>query len=129
MMTTAIKTVQLRNKVNNMQANGEWENGVKKYANLLLDELVQRSDLDNALACSESLEKALLSGAMDWEQYSAGGLALAYDDDIADMLGAAVSNQPDWIQVDWIHVQAQALQEAADLILNIYQRKGFTNEI
>ena len=72
------------------KARSAWARGVKEYALELLDNLaegikggwVDECDIESP----KLLEKALLNGASDWNQYSWGGCALIYDSDIAERL-------------------------------------------
>ena len=70
-----------------------------------------------------SFESVLLNGASDWEQFSYGGCALCYDEEIAERYctpselertryGARRPNSRE----TWLDVQARALRQAAVLL-------------
>ena len=99
-----------------------WSKGVKEYAYLLLDNIFSYSDYKAINDC-KSLHEVLLNGAKDWHQFSWGGYALIYDEDIAKTLcspselkkcknGMLRPNK----QEQWLDVQARALFQAENLI-------------
>lgn len=104
-----------------------WDKGVTVYALELLDGLEEA--LDGGFVCPDdlqapkALEKALLNGASDWEQYSWGGCSLCYDADIAARLctpselkrthnGERRPNSRE----EWLDTQARALYQAAQRV-------------
>lgn len=98
------------------KARSAWKAGVILYAFDILD------NMENG----EVTEKNLLNGAKNWKQYSYGGCALIYDEDICRRLctpseikkthnGERRPNK----QENWIDVQARALFQAARLIMKI----------
>ena len=119
----------LRESIENKPARSAWDNGVKVYALELLESLeegINGGYIDPAdLGSPALLKKALLNGAADWSQYSAGGCSLIYDGDIAERLctpselkrkrGGEL--QPNG-QETWLDVQARALYRAARWIIN-----------
>lgn len=102
-----------------------WDKGVTVYALELLDslqEIVKYGDFDlNNWTTPRALRSALLNGATNWSQYSWGGSALIYDNDIAERLctpselkktrhgGRRPNNHEEWLDV-----QARALFQAAN---------------
>jgi len=104
-----------------------WCKGVAAYAAELVEELKENIRdgyiaLDN-LNDPARLERALLSGAKDWKQYSWGGCAMIYDGDIAARLcnpselkktrnGERRPNKSE----AWLDVQARALFQACQMI-------------
>lgn len=100
-----------------------WDRGVKEYAIDMMDDLAENYNIE----CIDNLESALLNGADNWEEYSAGGCALIYNADIAARLctpteltktnhGKRNPNKKE----TWIDVQARALYQAFRLV-----RKAF----
>lgn len=101
-----------------------WDKGVREYASDLLDGLYEGIlngyiNIDD-LHSPAMLDKALLNGASDWDQYSWGGCSLIYDGDIAERLctpselkktrnGERRPNRSE----EWLDVQARALRKAA----------------
>ena len=104
-----------------------WERSVTAYALDMLDELAESirygyHDADD-ISAPRVLEKMLLNGAQDWEQYSWGGCALCYDYDIAARLCTPSElkktrndeRRPN-AREEWLDVQARALYQAANRI-------------
>lgn len=104
-----------------------WARGVTKYASELLEKLFEDvqngyfdlEDIDNP----KMLQKKLLNGADNWEQYSWGGSALVCDFNIAERLctpselkktknGQRRPNSKE----EWLDVQARALYQASRLV-------------
>ena len=94
-----------------------WVKGVREYAIELLEET------DGIPTDGQSINNCLLCGAADWKQYSYGGYALVYDEDIAKRLccpselkrnrnGERNPNSRE----TWLDVQARALHQAAIMI-------------
>ena len=100
-----------------------WGRGVHAYAVELVESLDDSADLSNETL----LEKALLNGADDWQQYSEGGCALIYDADIAERLCSPSElkrvrggeRQPNRRE-NWLECQARALWQAAYLVRRAY---------
>lgn len=119
----------LRETIENKPARSAWERGVKVYALELLEGLeegINGGYIDPAdLESPALLKKALLNGAADWSQYSAGGCSLIYDGDIAERLCTPSELkrkrggdlQPNSRET-WLDVQARALYQAARWIIN-----------
>lgn len=123
-----VKVEDLRNKVDSIKARSAWMKGVKLYASDLLDGLEEAIDggwFDaEDIKAPKLLEKQLLNGASDWDQYSWGGCSLCYNGQIAKRLctaselkktqnGAKDPNPRE----QWLDTQARALYQAARLIL------------
>jgi hypothetical protein len=105
---------QLMQKIASTPARSAWSKGVKNYALDLIDEY----DGDG-----EITEQALLNGASDWQQYSEGGCALAYNCLIAAALCTPSKLKktdggrlPPNSRETWLDVQARALHHAWRLI-------------
>lgn len=107
-----------------------WDKGVTVYALELvkgLQEAIDEGYFDpEDLAAPKMVKKALLNGASDWDQYSWGGSSLIYNVDIAERLctpselkktrnGERRPNS----QEDWLDVQARALFQACNRIINL----------
>ena len=101
-----------------------WDRGVHAYAVELVESIESSADLSN----ETMLEKALLKGANDWQQYSEGGCALIYDADIAERLCSPSElkrvrggeRQPN-ARENGIECQARALGQAASLVRRAYR--------
>jgi len=101
-----------------------WGRGVKEYAFELVEGLDASADLSN----ENLLNKALLNGAGDWQQYSEGGCALVYNADIAERLCSPSElkrvrggeRQPN-SRENWLECQARALAQAAALVRRAYR--------
>ena len=101
-----------------------WSRAVHTYAVELVEGLESSDDLSN----ERLLEKALLNGAGDWQQYSEGGCALVYDADIAERLCSPSElkrvcggeRQPN-ARETWLDCQARALSQAASLVRRAYR--------
>lgn len=120
---------KIRETIENKPTRNAWGRGVKVYALELLESLeegieggyIDPEDLDSPVL----LKKALLNGAADWRQYSAGGRSLCYDCQIAARLCTPSvlkrklggDLQPNSREA-WLDVQARALYQAARWIIN-----------
>lgn len=110
----------IRTAIENTKPRSAWDRGVKIYALELLEDIPG----DSVPASREDLRAALLNGARDWKQYSWGGCALVYDEDIASRLCTPSElkktrngeRRPN-AREEWLDVQARALRQAASLIL------------
>ena len=102
-----------------------WSRGVKTYAIELVDSLDDSTDLSN----ENLLNKAILNGAGDWQQYSEGGCALIYDSDIAERLcspselkkNKGGERNPN-ARETWIDCQARALFQASRLVHRAFRK-------
>lgn len=127
--TAAEIVKQITAKVEQTKTRSAWGKGVKEYAEELVEELaeavrggwVDAEDLSNR----RLFERAMLNGASSWKQYSEGGCSLCYDGQIAERLcapwelrktdnGRKAPNPRE----SWIDVQARALYQAAQIVLN-----------
>ena len=99
-----------------------WGIGVKKYALELLDDVKdwKGGDFDLNTANYEDL---ILNGADNWKQFSWGGAALIYNQDIAKRLSTKSElkltkngmRRPN-AREEWLDTQARALYQASNLI-------------
>ena len=122
-----MKTInEVRKELENRKDRSAWDKGVTVYALELLDELEENREYNKADKYLHPLElKAeLLNGVENWNQYSWGGSALIYDNDIARRLctpselkktrnGERRPNS----QEEWLDTQARALFQAANRII------------
>ena len=114
-----MKKAELIKLINAKHFRSAWDKGVKEYA---LEILENAEDIEE---CNEiTLEKELLIGAKDWEQYSWDGFALVWNEDIAKRLctpselkrtknGMRKPNNSEY----WLDAQTRALKQAYTLIL------------
>lgn len=102
-----------------------WDKGVTAYAIDLLDKYQERAEFEGREAASrKELEEWLLNGASTWSEYSWGGSALIYNDDIAKRLCNPSElkrthngeRRPNNREV-WLDVQARALAQAAKRLI------------
>ena len=101
-----------------------WSRAVYTYAIELVEGLESSDDLSN----ERLLEKAMLNGAGDWQQYSEGGCSLVYDADIAERLCSPSGlkrckggeRQPN-ARENWLECQARALSQASALVRRAYR--------
>jgi len=115
-------TATLAETVAATSARSAWDRGVRQYAVELLEDLeLTADDWDGSWRYQEKL---LLNGAADWHEYSHGGCALIYDQDIAERLCTPselrrINNvqhgRPNHRET-WLDCQARALYQAAELI-------------
>ena len=110
---------KLKELLNNYKTRSAWSKGVKAFAFDLLDNLEDR----------EISKDNLLNGASDWSQYSYGGCAFIYDQDIAEHLCTPSELKSrkggDWQpskNETWLDVQARALGQACRLILRLNRK-------
>ena len=106
-----------------------WSRAVHTYA----VELVEALDSDADLSNENLLNKAMLNGAADWQQYSEGGCALIYDSDIAERVCSPSAlkrckggeRQPN-ARENWIECQARALFQASRLVNRAFRKAAAT---
>lgn len=121
-----MKTLELLQKVESVKVRGAWNNGVKTYTVELLDDAASNRECEE-FASLQELKEAILNGASDWMQYSEGGCALVYNQDIAERLCSPSelkrtkngTNNPN-NRENWVQVQARALFQAWELIKRTY---------
>lgn len=117
-----MKTTELIKKIESTPARSAWAKGVKDYAVMIIERLEMTEITPEDIA-----NKMLLNGAGNWEQYSYGGCALIYDEDIAESLCTPselrkVTRKDGTIRQNansrenWLDVQARALFQANILI-------------
>ena len=115
---------QIKENVKNADERSAWSKGIKAYALEFLEDLESNPSLIEEFNEGMPIrEKNLLNGAIDWHQYSEGGCAFCYDEDIAERLctpselkrfkGGNLPNDPTY----WIRTQSRALIQASNLIL------------
>ena len=106
-----------------------WGRGVRQYAIEMLDCLD-----DDATMTRETVRSTVLNGAEDARQYSEGGCALIYDQDIAERLctpselkrkegGALPPNR----EQTWLDVQTRAVSHALTMIDRAARLAYFSN--
>ena len=124
---------QIKNELEKEWGRSAWRKGVIGYAWELFDNIEQNENWlglnsDTNYKASE-LDRIMLNGANNWEQYSWSGCSLIYDPDIAAALctvselkktdnGRKRPNKNE----EWLDVQARALLQAAHLIKGIAYR-------
>ena len=117
-----METTELIKKIESTPARSAWAKGVKDYAVMIIERLEMTEITPEDIA-----NKMLLNGAGNWEQYSYGGCALIYDEDIAESLCTPselrkVTRKDGTIRQNansrenWLDVQARALFQANILI-------------
>ena len=102
-----------------------WSRAVHTYAVELVESLDDSADLSNETL----LNKELLNGADDWQQYSEGGCSLIYDADIAERVCSPSElrrkrngeRNPNSRET-WIDCQARALAQAGFLVRRAYRK-------
>ncbi len=112
---------ELVSLVKSEKARSHWSKAVQEDALELLENFIQWHGSDAEFS-KENISE-LLNGARDWKEYSYGGCALCYDEDIAKHYCTPselkrVKNgerQPNSRQ-SWLDVQARALRNAKNLI-------------
>lgn len=123
MTTNTIRTI-----IESQKTRSAWNRGVKAYALELIEELdeaiahgyFEASDLESPVL----LERQLLNGACNWDQYSWGGCSLIYNEDIAKRLCTPTelkntrngSRRPN-ANEEWLDTQARALCQASAAIV------------
>jgi hypothetical protein len=119
----------LRNKTEQRTTRSAWSHGVEAYAHELIDEYEEaRAYNEREARDAAELEKWMLNGASDWNEYSWGGCSLIYNGDIAERLctpselkktrnGARRPNNRE----EWLDTQARALYQAARRVKNAFR--------
>ena len=115
-----IYTNELRMLVEEIPNTSAYKRGIKKYTDELLDNLEEMARIYKRLPKDENeLERWLLKGAMNWENYSYRGYSLKYSRQIVERLctpsefkkkdgGRLAPNS----QESWLDVQTRALYQA-----------------
>lgn len=114
----------IRNRIETRKyAKSAWQKGITLYALEMLDDLEMNINAGyytiDDITTPETLRKAVLNGASDWNQYSWGGCSLCYDYQIAKRLCAPWelrktcngAKQPN-SRENWLDVQTRALSQA-----------------
>ena len=112
-------------EINRIKCRSAWNNGVKVYAVMLLENLKENGYKGRDITSPALLRKSLLNGAADWEIYSRGGCAMVYNGDIVKTLftparcAEYLNNcNKDNFSTDYIFdCQRLALQQAERLIM------------
>lgn len=119
----------LREKLENHKTRSYWAEGVKEYAEEIIDHLEEKEKFDDLNAgeydYTGSIQNHLdaLNGAKDWSAYSWGGCSLVSNCAIAETLCTPSElektkdgeKQPN-AREDWLDVQARALYQAECLL-------------
>lgn len=121
---------QLKELLNNHKTRSAWSKGVKTFAFDLLEDLKSNPSLMEEFNEGTPIrERDLLNGASDWSQYSYGGCAFIYDQDIAEHLCTPSELKArkggEWQpskNETWLDVQARALSQACSLILRLNRK-------
>ena len=120
-------TKEIRNRLTENKDRSAWKKGVTVYALELLDDLEEQINsgylTEEIFESPKLLNKAMLNGAQNWNQYSWGGCSLIYDRDIAERLCTSSElkrtkngeRRPNSSE-EWLDVQARALNQAAKKI-------------
>ena len=110
-------------KIQNQKHASAWSKGVSKYALELVEMLEQEG--------WETKEKNMLNGASNWRQFSYGGSALIYNEEIAERLCSPSEfkkkkggNLPPNKCEQWLDIQARALLQAARLVISAATNEG-----
>lgn len=113
------------NAINAAEIRSAWARGVGAYAVELMNEYADAVNNGYATGTETGaeLEKKLLNGARNWNEYSEGGCALLYDGDICERLSAPWEirktrngeRNPNSAET-WLDCQARALYQAAERV-------------
>lgn len=96
----------------------KWDKGVNQYAVDIVKDMIDNAGPDTPVPRTrEALERTFLNGARSWDEYSRGGNALIYDKDIMERLFTKRYTKRKPENMDWLAVQATALFQAFNLIL------------
>lgn len=107
-------------------ARSAWGRGVQAAA---VDLVEDAGDVDDLPTARTTLESILLNGARDWRQYSWGGCALCYNEDIAlryctpsELKRTRNGGRRPNSREEWLDVQARALGQAArHILITVYR--------
>lgn len=129
---------QIRNELETRTDRSAWNKGVTVYAQEILDTVAERAAYEgHEPQTREEFIDYMLNGAQDyhskelfnhWEVASWGGCYLIYDGDIAARLCTPSElkktrdgeRRPN-AREEWLDVQARALYQAGNRLLNIYR--------
>lgn len=119
----------IRKAIASRRARSAWDRGVTAYALDLIEDIEERAECEkHEPATPFELEDYALNGARNWLQYSRGGSALIYNEDIAKRLctpgeykRTREGKRKPNAQEDWLDVQARALNQAYYCILQAWR--------
>ncbi len=121
----------MKHQIEATKARSAWDKGVKLYALELVESLDEMTAWNDGLPANErELDRWILNGASDWQQYSEGGCALIYNRQIAERLCTATElkrvqhrdgglKNPN-ARENWLDCQARALYQAARLVRSAF---------
>ena len=120
-------TEDIRKELENLPTNTAWSEGVQNYAINLFDTLIDNFDTEmkncNPTYIAKLTENDLLDGAVNWKEYSWHGhsCAFIYDRDIQKALAPYDTTNGNFNRDGkaWLDLQAEALEEAAKILLRI----------
>lgn len=123
--------------INQIKSRSTWNKAVKIDALDFIEKLQEANEyspIDPAVLCDrKKIETILLNGAENWEQYSWGGCALIYDDDIrAYYLTPSEQKKYKGNIIAGCHVldmQARALYQAANIVCRCISEAANTTAI
>ena len=122
-MTKREQLEKIEKGIQSERSGNAWKRGVNGFAEMLIERLLIEGDTSGDAVDWLTLKDELLNGAKDWKQYSWGGGALIYDEDIAQALCSpselkATRNgqrRPNKSE-EWLDTQARALYQAEQII-------------
>lgn len=122
-----MKTIQeVKKAIEEKKAVSYWKKGVKIYALELLESVIEEKGEDYVLSGSEFDEKLFLNGATNWNEYSNGGCALIYNEEIClrlctpSEIKRTKSGERDPNKNEtWIDCQSRALFQAYAMIRKV----------
>lgn len=117
---------RVRTELDKRKDRSVWERGITAYAYELLDNVEKAARDGRALNTVVKWKEAMLNGAQDWIEYSYGGKALIYDEDIAKRICTSSElkrNRNGELKPNsrelWLDAQARALFRAQNRIIYI----------
>lgn len=121
-----MKAHEIIETLNARKDRSAWNKGVTAYAINILNNLDGNAELEG----HQQIRALLLNGASGWHEYSWGGCALVYDEDIARTLCTPSElkrtrngeRRPN-AREEWLDVQARALHQACARIRSIIRRE------
>ena len=116
-----------------MSNMSKWEQGVNEYVRELYEQLAEAEKFAGHKFNKQEVKKAILNGATDWREYSYSGCSLIYNIDIAERLATPSEiksktlkngelNEYANSREQWLDVQARALFQAANIIIEEYYK-------
>jgi len=105
-----------------------WDKGLADYIDDFVDTIIydlahNYVDPEVDFSNYRTMQKYLLNGARDWQEFSEGGCSLVYDEDIARRLCSPSEFKRCYgkygpnSRESWIDVQARALRQASQILL------------